>query len=1003
MARPVEPEPLAGPVRFGPYTLVRRIGAGGMGEVFLAREEAPRRACVVKKVLPQLMASPQFVGRFRDEARVVVRLQHANIARVYAMGEEEGQLYLAMEYVQGKTLSRLTYRLRQLGKMMPLGVLLHLGQRLCEGLAYAHDATDEEGHSLHLVHRDLSPANICLSYAGDVKIIDFGAAQSTLKEQQTAPRVVIGNLTYMSPEQARKRFVDRRADVYAVGVLLWELSAWKTLPQRGDPVERWRRAAYPQWESAGRYRQGLPTSVDAFLVRALAPEPSERFPDAAAMGAELARLKEKLAPGVGDAEVARLMGLVFPREKKAEEALLRELLREESGRTGTDPGLAAALAPPTALAFEHNAVITPDDFIASEGARVGPPPSGSDSTPTQALSADHVRARAGAPAGQDDEPTLALSAEQLRARVAEAEAQAGASTQAVSAEQLRARMDAPGAQGGESTLALSAEQLRARVAEVEAQAGASTQAVSAEQLRARMDAPGAQGGESTQASSAEQVRARLQASGTSRTHEGVSGVQDDAPTQALSSDALRVRLGPGDDEPTRTEVSGQTPGERGSGGEDSTVVEEPARSERVSAASDDEPTRTEVSPGQGSSRGAEPSIGTSPQGPQVAARSTGVPSRPGDDGPSPARGSHDTDPAGVRGADDVPVRGSRPVSSHPPTGSAFLSSEDEPTAVDDPRKLPHTAPPRTGTVGSAESAAQLPPYASGGDEPTTVGPLTVAPRAPARQGGDRPFSPGHHASAPVSSRAVAPPPLPGTKRVAEHDEDESTVVAPRSAAGPSSQASSQGTGDDETTAVGPRAASHVTGAPQSGPGEDEVTAVDSPLRRGRSAAWDASPPLGSGEGVSGTSRYGAVRGPSVNAPESKAPPDATEALDAAKLLVAIAEASERPSGTKASLYPGRAEDTVTPTMEGTRYKANRRVPRETQVGFGIDISQTVDTAAIEAKRLELVRAITGDGELPVPEPTRTGTWLQGPRLWIAGALFAGACLLGLSVVWWLWR
>ena len=337
-----------------------------MGEVFLAREEAPRRACVVKKVLPQLMASSQFAGRFRDEARVVVRLHHPNIARVYAMGEVEGQLYLSMEYVQGQTLSRLTYRLRQLGRTLPLGIMLHLGQRLCEGLAYAHDATDEFGNPLHLVHRDLSPANVCISYAGEVKIIDFGAAQSTLKEQQTAPRVVIGNLTYMAPEQARKRFVDRRADVYAVGALLWELFAWKPLAQRGDPVERWRRAAYPQWEPAGSVREGVPTSVDAFLMRALASEPDNRFPDAAAMGAELARMKAKLAPNVGDADVARLIAAAFPREKKAEELVLRELLRERRSRALTEPELATVLAPPTALAFEHEGIDAPEDYVPAE-------------------------------------------------------------------------------------------------------------------------------------------------------------------------------------------------------------------------------------------------------------------------------------------------------------------------------------------------------------------------------------------------------------------------------------------------------------------------------------------------------------------------------------------------------------------------------------------------------------------------------------------------------------
>nr|WP_257792525.1 serine/threonine-protein kinase [Myxococcus xanthus] len=403
---------------------MRRIGAGGMGEVFLAREEAPRRACVVKKVLPQLMASPQFAGRFRDEARVVVRLHHPNIARVYAMGEVEGQLYLSMEYVQGKTLSRLTYRLRQLGRTLPLGIMLHLGQRLCEGLAYAHDATDEFGNPLHLVHRDLSPANVCISYAGEVKIIDFGAAQSTLKEQQTAPRVVIGNLTYMAPEQARKRFVDRRADVYAVGALLWELFAWKPLAQRGDPVERWRRAAYPQWEPAGSVRQGVPTSVDAFLMRALASEPDNRFPDAAAMGAELARMKAKLAPNVGDADVARLIAAAFPREKKAEELVLRELLREPRSRALTEPALATVLAPPTALAFEHEGIDAPEDYVPAERGDAetskAPPSAQSDANVPAAPDASTrgMPAKA-APAARDDADELEVTVRGIPGRAPE--------------------------------------------------------------------------------------------------------------------------------------------------------------------------------------------------------------------------------------------------------------------------------------------------------------------------------------------------------------------------------------------------------------------------------------------------------------------------------------------------------------------------------------------------------------------------------------------------------
>jgi len=354
------------PFRFGPYTLARRIGAGGMGEVYLAREEALRRACVVKKVLPRLMENKQFLGRFRDEARVVVHLQHPQIARVYAMGEVEGQLYLAMEYVQGKTLSRLAYRMRQKGLVMPVGVALHIGERLCQGLAYAHAAKDGTGQPLMLVHRDLSPANVCLSYDGELKIIDFGASQSTLKEQQTAPRVVIGNLTYMSPEQARKKFVDRRADVYAAGVVLWELLAWVALPQKGDPLERWRRAAYPKWEPPSKFRTGLPPQVDTLLMRALSLEPQERYPDAGVLGTELARLKAKVAPGVSDADVAKLMREVFSEEKAAEDEVLAELLGMDPSRAMTEQIIPAKLAPPTALAFEHNGLDAPEDYVPAE-------------------------------------------------------------------------------------------------------------------------------------------------------------------------------------------------------------------------------------------------------------------------------------------------------------------------------------------------------------------------------------------------------------------------------------------------------------------------------------------------------------------------------------------------------------------------------------------------------------------------------------------------------------
>ncbi|HEX4621469.1 MAG TPA: serine/threonine-protein kinase [Myxococcaceae bacterium] len=334
-----------------------------MGEVFLAREElgSSARACVVKKVLPSLIENRQFVGRFLDESKVVVRLAHPNIARVYSMGEVGGEYYLAMEYIQGKTVSRFMHRLRQRKEVMPLGLILLIGERLCTGLAYAHDATDENGSPLQLVHRDLSPANVCVSYRGEVKIIDFGASTSTLKEEQTAPRVVIGNLTYMAPEQAKKKIVDRRADVYAAGVLLWELFAWKPLPQKGDPLERWRKAANPSWMPPSTHAPQLPPEIDEVIMKAIRKEPGERFASATALGEALSELRRRFAPEADEAGLAMLLTQAFEKEKAAEDAALAEINSKPADLSATEL-LPSIFIPPTALAFEHRSIAGPEGF-----------------------------------------------------------------------------------------------------------------------------------------------------------------------------------------------------------------------------------------------------------------------------------------------------------------------------------------------------------------------------------------------------------------------------------------------------------------------------------------------------------------------------------------------------------------------------------------------------------------------------------------------------------------
>jgi eukaryotic-like serine/threonine-protein kinase len=341
-----EPSP-ENPLRFGHYQLYRRIGAGGMGEVFLAREEGiTPRACVVKKILPTLLSTRAFVGRFLDEAKVVVRLKHPNIGRVYTVGDVDGEYFMAMEYIQGKTVSRLTRRLREQQRNIPLGLVLLIGERVCRGLQYAHDATDERKQPLRLVHRDLSPANVCMSYRGEVKIIDFGAAHSTLKEERTAPRVVIGNLTYMAPEQAKKQSIDGRADVYACGVMLWELLAGFALPQKGDPVERWKKAVNPIWEPPSVHNPAVPPDVDTVILKAMAKEPEQRFQSAAELAEALQSLHQRHAPQVDESALSALLADVFANEKATETEVLTELLYGKTLSKVDGKGVGAKESPP---------------------------------------------------------------------------------------------------------------------------------------------------------------------------------------------------------------------------------------------------------------------------------------------------------------------------------------------------------------------------------------------------------------------------------------------------------------------------------------------------------------------------------------------------------------------------------------------------------------------------------------------------------------------------------
>ena len=220
------------------YKVTDRLDAGGMAEVFRGIAESSvgglKRAVAIKRILPNLTKNKRFVQMFLDEARLALHLQHTNIVLVYDVGSagagEDAAYFLVMEYIDGCNLKVLLQTIQAMGQRLPVSQTLYIMMEICKALAYAHDLNDPEtGKPLGIVHRDISPPNILFSKRGEVKLADFGLAKAASQVENTDPGVVKGKFSYLSPEAARGEEVDRRADIFAVGILLYELLVGKRL------------------------------------------------------------------------------------------------------------------------------------------------------------------------------------------------------------------------------------------------------------------------------------------------------------------------------------------------------------------------------------------------------------------------------------------------------------------------------------------------------------------------------------------------------------------------------------------------------------------------------------------------------------------------------------------------------------------------------------------------------------------------------------------------------
>jgi eukaryotic-like serine/threonine-protein kinase len=275
-------------IPFGRYRLTRRLARGGMAEVFLAAQQGPggfARTVAVKRILPHLADTPQFLDMFMDEARLAAQLSHPNIAHIYEFGNVDDSYFIAMEYIDGVDLSVVV--LDGLSKPLPLEHASRITADLCAALHYAHHCKGQDGAPLGIVHRDISPQNVLVSFDGTVKVVDFGIAKAAHHIERTKPGVVRGKYTYMSPEQVLGKSLDGRSDLFSAGIVLYELCTASSLFPRANAVQAMqliRKAEIPKPKRDG---SSLPGKLSRIIKRSLAKRREDRYQTAAEMQMDL--------------------------------------------------------------------------------------------------------------------------------------------------------------------------------------------------------------------------------------------------------------------------------------------------------------------------------------------------------------------------------------------------------------------------------------------------------------------------------------------------------------------------------------------------------------------------------------------------------------------------------------------------------------------------------------------------------------------------------------------
>ncbi|WP_437626351.1 serine/threonine protein kinase [Sorangium sp. So ce1151] len=317
---------------FGRYRLIAKLGQGGMAEVFLAAHRGPlgfEKLVVIKRLKPGIATEPEVNAMFLDEARLAARLNHPNVVQTYECGQIDDQYYIVMEYLEGHSLDRIC---RKIDPSRHRAVYLAILSDALAGLHYAHDLMDFNGQPLHVVHRDISPHNIFVTYDGQAKVVDFGIAKWATRDADTSTGVVKGKIRYMAPEQALATMVDRRADVFSMGLIFWELVVGERFWGDLSDVQILQRLTFGEIPQLRERWPAAPEALDRICSRALAMAPEDRYATAAQMREDVEAYLATMGRRPSSAEIGRLIGETFANRR----AEVRAAISDQLGRLHAD-------------------------------------------------------------------------------------------------------------------------------------------------------------------------------------------------------------------------------------------------------------------------------------------------------------------------------------------------------------------------------------------------------------------------------------------------------------------------------------------------------------------------------------------------------------------------------------------------------------------------------------------------------------------------------------------